>query len=123
MPDLTHPLASPAVVRMGDRDWAVLGTNDVLIDKIKTSTLVLRDEASGQLEYRQTALRFVLVDGQDYEAFIRSRPNATRLFVNPIYGDINVDPSRIGAEYMALSSDPRVSKVMFIPLEIRPVPK
>lgn len=87
------------------------------------TTLVLRDETSGQLEFRQSALRFVLNEGQDYESFIRSRTNATRLFANPLYGDIGVDPSRIATEYAALASDPRVSKVMFIPLEVRPMPR
>ncbi len=119
-PELTVRLPDPAPVKIGDRDWAVLGTREVVNPAGRLATLVLRDEASGQLDYRQSALRFVLNEGQDYEAFIRSRSNATRLFANPLYGDISVDPANIAAEYTALARDPRVSKVMFIPLEVKP---
>lgn len=122
-PDLTRALPEPGMVKIGDRDWAILGTRDVQGASGKLTTLVMRDEVSGQLAYSQSALRFVLSEGQDYDGFIRSRPNATRLFANPLYGDMGVDPSRIAAEYAALASDPRVAKVMFIPLEVRPVPK
>ena len=75
-----------------------------------------RDEASGQLHYRQSALRLVLKEGEDYEAFIRERTQARRVFVNPLYGDIAVDAALISAEYTALANDARVSQVMFIPL-------
>lgn len=112
----------PAVA-IGGRNWTVLGTRDLGSGNAKQTILVLRDEASGQLDYRQSALRFVLNEGQDYESFIRSRSNATRLFANPLYGDIAVDASNIAAEYAALASDPRIAKVMFIPLDVRPVPK
>ena len=62
--------------------------------------------------------RCVLVEGQDQEFFIRSRSQATRVFVNPLYGDIAVDASRIAVEYADLAGDRRVSKMMFVPLEV-----
>lgn len=122
-PELSRRLADAPAVAIGERNWTVLGTRDLGSGNAKQTILVLRDEASGQLDYRQSALRFVLNEGQDYESFIRSRSNATRLFANPLYGDIAVDASNIAAEYAALASDPRIAKVMFIPLEVRPVPK
>jgi hypothetical protein len=122
-PELTRRLADAPVVSIGERSWAVLGTRDLSNPNGRQTILVLRDEASGQLDYRQSALRFVLNEGQDYESFIRSRSNATRLFANPLYADIAVDASRIAAEYTALARDPRIAKVMFIPIEVRPVPK
>ncbi|MBP6645283.1 MAG: hypothetical protein KA207_05460 [Burkholderiaceae bacterium] len=104
------------VVVVGDREWRVLGARES-VDSGKTQTvLVLRDEASGQLHYRQSALRLVLKEGEDYEAFIRERTQARRVFVNPLYGDIAVDAALISAEYTALANDARVSQVMFIPL-------
>jgi hypothetical protein len=63
--------------------------------------------------------RCVLVEGQDQESFIRSRSQAARVFVNPLDGDIPVDASRIATEYADLAGDRRVSKVMFVPLEVR----
>ena len=123
-PELTRALRNPEAVRIGDRDWSVLGVREIVgASGGNQTTLVLRDETSGQLNYRQSALRFVLTEGQDYEAFIRSRGAVTRLFANPLYADIGVDPARIAAEYAALASDRRVAKVMFIPLEVRATPK
>ena len=122
-PDLTRRLAEAQPVKIGEREWTVLGTRELSDATGKQTILVLRDEASGQLDYRQSALRFVLNQGVDYEAFISSRNNATRLFVNPLYGDIAVDAARIAAEYAALANDSQVARVMFIPLEVRPVPK
>ena len=116
MPELTRALEQVQSVQMAGRDWSVLGTKDVVNDLGKQVVLVLRDEISGQLEYRQSALRVVLREGVDYEAFISALPNATRLFVNPLYGDIGVDAAYIGAQYAALTSDPRVLRVNFIPL-------
>lgn len=103
---------------MAGRDWSVLGTREAVNDGGSQTILVLRDELSGQLEYRQSALRVVLREGLDYESFIRERPHARRLFVNPLYGEIAVDPAQIGAEYLALSSDPRVLKVSFLPIAV-----
>ena len=121
MPDLTRRLPEDgAAVKIGDREWRVLGSREAVSASGKQAILVLRDELSGQLDYRQSALRFVLNEGQDYESFIRSRGNATRLFANPLYGDIGVDAANIAAEYTALASDVRVNKVIFIPLEVKP---
>lgn len=121
MPELTRRLPEDGVaLKIGDREWRVLGSREAVNASGKQTILVLRDELSGQLDYRQSALRFVLNEGQDYESFIRSRGNATRLFANPLYGDIGVDAANIAAEYTALASDARVNKVMFIPLEVKP---
>ncbi len=118
MPELTRPLEQVQSVQMAGREWSVLGTNDVVNDRGKQSVLVLRDELSGQLEYRQSALRLVLREGEDYESFIRALPHARRLFVNPLYGEIGVDAAYIGAQYAALASDSRVLQVNFIPLAV-----
>ncbi len=124
MTELTRRLPDEGVaLKIGDRAWRVLGSREVVNTSGKQTVLVLRDEASGQLDYRQSALRFVLNAGQDYEDFIRSRSNVTRLFANPLYGDIGVDAANIAAEYSALAMDARVSKVMFIPLEVKPQAK
>ena len=116
--ELTLRVADAPAIRIGERDWKVLGTRDISKDSATVTSLLLRDEASGQIDYRQSVLRFVLIEGQDYEAFIRSRSQATRVFVNPLYGDIAVDASRIAVEYADLAGDPRVSKMMFVPLEV-----
>ena len=118
MPNLTRPLPQLPGIQIGDREWKILGTNDVVNDTGKQTVLVLRDEVSGQLAYRQASLRFVLKDGENYEAFIAERSHAKRLFVNILHGDIAVDAANIGAEYTALSHDPRVVKVDFIPLVV-----
>lgn len=118
MPELTRPLQRMQSVPMAGRDWSVLGTRDVVNDLGKQVVLVLRDEISGQLEFRQSALRVVLRQGVDYEAFISARPNARRLFVNTLYGEIAVDAASIGDEYKALVSDPRVQSVNFIALAV-----
>lgn len=117
-PPLTQRLEPAPKVPMAGRDWSLLGTRDAVNEGGKQTILVLRDELSGQLEYRQSALRVVLREGLDYESFIRERPHARRLFVNPLYGEIAVDPARIGAEYLALSEDPRVLKVTFLPIAV-----
>ncbi len=118
MPELTRPLEQVQSVQMAGREWSVLGTKDVVNELGKQSVLVLRDEISGQLEYRQSALRVVLREGVDYEAFISALPNAKRLFVNQLYGEIGVDAAYIGAQYASLASDPRVLRVNFIALAV-----
>ena len=118
MPELTRALEQVQSVQMAGREWSVLGTRDVVNDLGKQVVVVLRDEISGQLDYRQSALRVVLREGVDYEAFISALPNATRLFVNSLYGEIGVDAANIGAQYAALTKDPRVLRVAFIPLAI-----
>jgi hypothetical protein len=115
-PTLTRALEQVQSVQIAGREWSVLGTNDVVTDFGKQVVLVLRDEISGELDYRQPALRVVLREGVDYESFISALPNAKRLFVNSLYGEIGVDAAQIGAQYAALSSDPRVLRVVFIPL-------
>ena len=113
---LTRAIDPPQTLQINDRTWAVLGTRDVPQGNGKQTVLVLRDEVSGQLDYRQSALRFVLQPGSDYEALIRERRNAQRLFVNVMYGEIAVDAAYIAAEYSALANDKRVLKVQFMPL-------
>ena len=63
--------------------------------------------------------RCVLVEGQGQEFFIRSRSQAARVFVTLLDGDISGESSRIAAEYADLAGDRRVSKMMFVPLEVR----
>ena len=118
MPELTRALEQVQRVQMAGREWSVLGTKDVVNSLGTQVVLVLRDEISGQLEYRQSALRVVLREGVDYEAFISALPNAKRLFVNPLYGEIGVDAAYIGAQYVALAGDPRVLRVHFIPIAV-----
>ena len=128
-PALTRSLEPPPTFQIEDRKWSVLGTRVVPSGDGKNdqngpkTVLVLRDEVSGQLDFRQSALRFVLQPGTDYEAFIRERRHAQRVFVNPLYGDISVDPASIAAEYMALASDKRVVKVQFIALVVQAKPR
>ena len=45
---------------------------------------------TGAARFGKTAILFVLKPGTDYEAFIRERRNAQRLFVNVLYGDGHV---------------------------------
>lgn len=122
-PALTRALEPPPTFQIDGRKWAVLGTRDVPQGNTQQTVLVLRDEASGQLDYRQPALRFELQPGTDYEAFIRERRNAQRVFVNPLYGDVSVDSAYIAAEYTALADDKRVVKVQFIPLVVPTKPR
>lgn len=117
-PALTRSIDPPQTLQIEDRKWVVLGTRDVAQTAGQTKVLVLRDETSGQLDYRQSALRFMLQPGTDYEAFIRGRRNAQRLFVNLMYGEVAVDAAYIADEYTALSRDKRVVKVQFMPLVV-----
>ncbi len=119
-PQLDRRLSESKPVLIEGQSWQVLGTRQVNQDNVNQTVLVLRDTASGQLDFYQSALRFVLKDGVDYETFISSRPNARRVFVNPLYGEIALDASYIAAEYQALSQDSRVLQVMFLPLENKP---
>lgn len=117
-PVLTRTIDPPQILQINDRNWAVLGTRDVPQGNGQQTVLVLRDEVSGQLDYRQSALRFVLQPGTDYEAFIRERRNAQRLFVNVMHGEIALDAAYIAAEYTTLAKDKRVVKVQFLPLVV-----
>ncbi|MFZ6743854.1 hypothetical protein ACO0LC_11550 [Undibacterium sp. JH2W] len=110
-------------MKIDERNWAILGSREADGIGGKQTVLVMRDEVSGQLAYRQSALRFLLKDGTDYEAFIRERSKARRLFVNPLYGEIAVDAADITAEYVALAKDERVAKLDFIPIAIPVKPK
>ena len=116
LPALTRSLDPPQTLTINDRIWAVLGTREVPKGKATQTVLVLRDGISGQLEYRQSALRFVLQPGNDYEAFIRERRDVQRLFVSVLYAEVAVDAASIAGEYTALSSDQRVARVEFLPL-------
>lgn len=122
-PRLTRTIDPPQNVQIAQRTWAVLGTRETPQGDALQTVLVLRDANSGQLDYRQSALRFELQPGTDYEAFIRERSNAKRLFVNVLYGEVAVDAAYIAGEYTALASDKRVVKVQFKPLVVRPKPR
>ncbi len=120
---LTRVIEPLQTLQIGERAWEVLGTRDVPQGNGQQTVLVLRDTASGQLDYRQSALRFELQPGTDYEAFIREHRNAQRLFVNVLYGEVAVDAAYIAAQYTALVSDKRVVKVQFIPLVVSTNPR
>lgn len=122
-PTLTRTIVPPQIVEIGQRTWAVLGTRETPQGNAMQTVLVLRDQNSGQLDYRQSALRFELQPGTDYEAFIRERRNTQRLFVNVLYGEVAVDAAYIADEYTALSNDKRVVRVQFKPLVARPKPR
>ena len=122
-PPLTREFDRPEILQIDDRKWAVLGTRDVLQGNGYLTVLVLRDESSGQLEFRQSALRFVLEPGADYEAFIRGRRNTQRIFVNSLYADVAVASANIAAEYTAFAADTQVLKVQFIPLVVPVKPR
>lgn len=123
MPVLARSLLPIERVRIAERDWAVLGTREAPEGSGTKTVLVLRDEVSGQLDFRQSALRFVLRDGLDYEAFIRGLPRAQRRFVNVLYGEVDVDAADIAAVYRGLARDPRVQRVNFIPITAPPQPR
>lgn len=117
-PPLSLRLNDPTTVQVGDRPWAVLGTQSLKQGEATTAVLVLRDESSGQLDYRQSALRFSLAAGVDYEAFIAQIPKATRVFANSIYGEAPLEPADIGLAYAHLKGDSRVTSVTFSPLPV-----
>ncbi|MCH8622111.1 hypothetical protein [Undibacterium sp. TS12] len=120
---LDRRLSDYRTMKIEDRNWAILGSREAEGAAGKQTVLVLRDELSGQLAYCQSGLRFVLKDGVDYEAFIRERSKARRLFVNPLYGEIALDLADITDEYVDLSKDERVARLDFIPLAIPVKPK
>lgn len=115
-PPLSLRLQSPSPVQIGERAWAILGTQTLNQGDVFTAVLVLRDESSGQLDYRQSALRFTLNAGGDYEATIAQIPGAKRVFANSVYAEIALEPADIGAAYARLKADARVATVGFSPL-------
>jgi hypothetical protein len=115
-PPLSLRLNAPSLVQIGDRSWAILGTQTPNQGDVSTAVLVLRDESSGQLDYRQAALRFTLNAGGDYEATIAQIPGAKRVFANSVYAEIALEPADIGAAYARLKADARVATVGFSPL-------
>jgi hypothetical protein len=115
-PPLSLRLGDAPPVQIGERPWAVLGTQVLDRGDVKTAVLVLRDESSGQLDYRQSALRFTLAAGGDYEAYIAQIPGAKRVFANALYGEVVLEPADIAAAYSRLKADGRVATVVFSPL-------
>lgn len=103
-------------LRRDDRTWLVLGTRVPDNASLNPMVVVLQDEKSGQLQYRQPALHFTLAPGQDYEAFIREHPQLRRRFVNALYAEAEVDAAQLAAQFSALSQDSRVSRVTLVPL-------
>ena len=122
-PSAARPSQIHATVNVANRAWNVLDGRGVVSGAGQQATLVLQDLKSGQLEYRQSALRFVLNPGEDYEAFIRSLPHTSRRYVNVLYGEINIPVQHIGAVYSEIAADARVSKVQFIPLDVPAKPR
>ncbi len=110
---LTRLLAGDQAVSYDGRARTVLGTKDGSPQPI----LLVRDEASGQIDYFQSGLQFRLKPGTDFEAFIRERKAMQRYFNNSDYATVMVDAGSIASEYNALQNDPRVTLVTFLKLK------
>ena len=113
---LTTRLSGEQRITLDQRERTILGARVVSADEGAQTLVLSRDEASGQIEYWQPALRFALRPGLDAEAFLRSQPRLRRLFVNADYVDVAVDPGDLAAAFRALASDPAVTGVRLLPL-------
>ncbi len=110
---LTRTLTGGQAVSYDGRTRTVLGTKEGSTQPV----LLVRDEASGQIDYFQSGLTFRLKPGADFEAFIRERKAMQRSFSNSDYATVLVDAGSIAGEYNALQNDPRVTLVTFLKLK------
>lgn len=110
---LSRLLAGNQAVSYDGRMRIVLGTKEGSLQPV----LLVRDEASGQIDYFQSGLQFRLKPGTDFEAFIRERQAMQRYFNNSDYATVMVDAGSIASEYNALQNDPRVALVTFLKLK------
>ena len=110
---LTRILAGDQTVSYDRRSRTVLGTKPGATQPV----LLVRDEASGQIDYFQSGLQFRLKPGADFDAFIRERKAMQRYFSNTDYATVLVDAESIASEYNALQNDPRVTLVTFLKLK------
>ena len=110
---LTRLLAGDQTVSYDGRARTVLGTKESSGQPV----LLVRDEASGQIDYFQSGLTFRLKPGYDFETFVRERKAMQRHFSNTDYATVLVDAGSIASEYNALQNDPRVTLVTFLKLK------
>ena len=110
---LTRTLEGDQTVSYDGRSRTVLGTKPGATQPV----LLVRDEASGQIDYFQSGLQFRLKPGADFDAFIRERKAMQRYFSNTDYATVLVDAESIASEYNALQNDPRVTLVTFLKLK------
>lgn len=120
---LSRELSGVQSVSYDDRSRTVLGTKETKNSQGTQTVLVIRDDSSGQIDYWQPALQFVLKPGNSYEAFIKERPAMQRRFVNIEQAQVAVDAANIAAEHAALKADTRVASVNFMPVVVRPTAK
>jgi hypothetical protein len=120
---LSRELTGEHAVSYDGRSRKVLGSKETSNPQSTQTVLLVRDDVSGQIDYWQSALQFVLKPGNDYEAFIRERPALQRRFVNVQQAHVTVDAANIAQEHTALSADPRVASVNFMPVAVRPTAK
>ena len=120
---LSRELSGVHSVSYDDRSRTVLGTKETKNSQGSQTVLVIRDDSSGQIDYWQPALQFVLKPGNSYEAFIKERPAMQRRFVNIEQAQVAVDAANIAAEHAALKADTRVASVNFMPVVVRPTAK
>ncbi len=112
---LTRQLSGDHLLTMDGRRQRVLGSKDVVDQAGRSDTmLVIRDEISGQLNYRRSGLQFTLKPGVDYESFIAEHRGMRRVFVNPLYAQVMVDAAEIADQFSALSRDDRIAKLRFL---------
>ena len=110
---ITRVLAGDQAVSYDGRTRTVLGTKNGSAQPV----LLVRDEASGQIDYFQSGLTFRLKPGLNFEAFIGERKAMQRHFSNTDYATVLVDAGSIASEYNALQNDPRVTLVTFLKLK------
>ena len=110
---LTRILTGDQTVSYDGRARTLLGTKEGATQLV----LLVRDKASGQIDYFQSGLTFRLKPGADFEAFIRERKAMQRSFSNTDYATVLVDAGSIASEYKALQNDPRVTLVTFLKLK------
>lgn len=120
---LNRELSGAQSVSYDDRSRTILGTKETKNSQGTQTVLVIRDDSSGQIDYWQPALQFVLKPGTSYEAFMKERPAMQRRFVNIEQAQVAVDAANIAAEHAALRADARVISVNFMPVAVRPTAK
>ena len=113
---LTHELTGEHTIAYQGQTHSILGTRQTAGASGTQTVLVLRDDSSGQIIYRQSALQIVLKPGQDPEAFVQQNAWLERRFVNPEQVQVNVDAAHMARAYSAIANDPRVVSVSFMPV-------
>ena len=121
---LDRTLTGDHTFTQAGRLHAVLGTKNAASPTGGTQPLlVTRDQVSGQITYSLSALQFTLNGGVDPEAFISEHARFHKLFVNPVYLQVDVDAADIAAELDSAAHDSRVAKVGFVPAPVVKSPR